>query len=184
MYEVELKAWIDDPDAVQARLEKLCSFTRAYDKRDRYFAAPQATADPGWLPQQFRLRRDDETLVCTYKQKRIEDGVEVNLEREFEVSDEEAFVGLIRRLGCTPLVDKHKQGRQYAYRGLTVELSRVDNLGTFLEIEKLVADDASDADREAAGAEVREALVALGVDPSRIEARPYTRMLLDGVGRL
>jgi adenylate cyclase class 2 len=183
MYEVELKAWIDEPEVMRARLDELCSFRREYDKRDRYFAAPRCAADPGWLPQQFRLRRDDERLVCTFKQKGVEEGVEVNLEREFDVSDEESFVGLIRRLGCTPLVDKHKQGRQYEYRGLTVELSWVHSLGTFLEIEKLVPDDAGDAERDAAGAEVRDALASLGVDPDRIEERPYTRMLLDGVRR-
>lgn len=182
MYEVELKAWVDDSERVRARLQGHCSFRREYEKRDRYFKAPAAAADPAWVPRQFRLRRDADSLVCTYKEKTVADGVEVNLEREFDVSDEEAFVGLIERLGCTPLVDKHKRGRQYEYHGLTVELSEVAGLGTFLEIERLVPDDADEAARDAAAAEVRAALESFGVSAGAIEERPYTRMLLDGVG--
>lgn len=182
MYEVELKARVDDATELQTRLEALCSYRREFDKRDRYFTAPECTADPGWVPHRFRLRRDGEALVCTYKQKTLEQSVEVNMEREFEVSDEDAFVGLVSRLGCTPLVDKHKEGRQYDYNGLTVELSLVHGLGTFLEIERLLGDDASDAERAAAGEEVRAALETLGVGTDRIEERPYTQMLLDGTG--
>lgn len=182
MYEVELKAWVDNAAALQTRLEALCTYRREYDKRDRYFTAPECSADPGWVPHRFRLRRDGDELVCTYKQKDIEQSVEVNLEREFEVSDEDAFLGLVQRLGCTPLVDKHKQGRQYDYKGLTVELSFVHGLGTFLEIERLLRDDSSEAERAAAGREVRAALETFGVEAERIEERPYTQMLLDGVG--
>jgi predicted adenylyl cyclase CyaB len=163
MYEVELKAWVDDATELQRRLDATCT-------------------DPEWRPQRFRLRRDGEELVCTYKQKAVDQLVEMNLEREFEVSDEDAFLGLVRRLGCTPIVDKHKQGRQYDYNGLTVELSLVHGLGTFLEIERLLGDDSTEADRAAAGEEVRAALETFGVSAERIEERPYTQMLLDGVG--
>ncbi|NBF39998.1 MAG: class IV adenylate cyclase [Spirochaetes bacterium] len=182
MYEVELKAWVDDATELQRRLDATCSYRRDFDKRDRYFSAPACAADREWSPQRFRLRRDGEELVCTYKQKAVDQSVEMNLEREFEVSDEDAFLGLVRRLGCTPLVDKHKQGRQYDYNGLTVELSVVHGLGTFLEIERLLGDDSSEADRAAAGEEVRAALETFGVSAERVEERPYTQMLLDGVG--
>ncbi|MFO8064651.1 MAG: class IV adenylate cyclase [Spirochaetota bacterium] len=172
MYEVELKAWVSDVEPVRRTLERSCTFQRRFDKRDRYFTAPE-----GAPPQQFRLRRDGEHLVCTYKQKAVTEGVETNLEREFEVSDEEAFVGLVERIGCTALVNKHKQGSLYRYHGLNVELSYVEGLGTFLEIEKLVADD--DAERARADREVREALSRLGGEALHIEARPYTQLLLD-----
>lgn len=180
MYEVELKAWVDDPQAVRRRLDEACSYRRDFDKRDRYFKAPSCAAAAGWVPKQFRLRRDEESLVCTYKHKRVEDGVEINLEREFDVSDEEAFVGLVERLGCTPFVDKHKRGSLWDYHGLNVELSEVDRLGVFLEIERLVPDGAAAEEQDRAGREVREALVFFGVDPARIEERPYTRMLAEG----
>ncbi|NBB91485.1 MAG: class IV adenylate cyclase [Spirochaetes bacterium] len=182
MYEVELKAWVDDVTDLQMRLESQCTYLREFDKRDRYFTAPECSADPGAVPQRFRLRRDGEKLVCTYKQKDLGQSVEVNVEREFEVSDEDAFLGLVRRLGCTPFVDKHKEGRQYEYNGLTVELSVVQGLGSFLEIERLLGDDASDVERASAGAEVRAALETFGVGAERIEARPYTQMLLDSGG--
>jgi adenylate cyclase class 2 len=181
MYEVELKAWVDDTTSVERTLEKACVFRRTFDKRDRYFAAPSCAAAEEWVPKQFRLRQEAGTLVCTYKQKRMEAGVEVNLEREFDVSDEDAFVGLVERIGCTPLVDKHKHGSLWEYHGLNVELSEVDRLGTFLEIERLVDDDADEAAQRRAQQQVRTALVELGGDPNRIEERPYTRMLLEGV---
>ena len=182
MYEIELKAWVDDSAELQTRLDATCTYRRDFDKRDRYFTAPECAADPGWTPHHFRLRRDGDELVCTYKHKAVEQSVEINLEREFEVSDEDAFLDLVRRLGCTPLVDKHKKGRQYDYNGLTVELSVVHGLGTFLEIERLLGDDSSEAERAAAGEEVRAALEAFGVEAERIEERPYTQMLLDEVG--
>ena len=183
MYEVEVKAWVDDTPSVERALEKICVFRRTFDKRDRYFSAPSCAAAEQWVPKQFRLRRDEDQLVCTYKQKRMEDGVEVNLEREFVVSDEDAFVGLVERIGCAPLVEKHKHGSLWEYHGLNVELSEVDRLGTFLEIERLVDDDADEAVQRRAQEEVRKALVDLGGNPDRIEERPYTRMLLEGAGK-
>ncbi|MFP4374090.1 MAG: class IV adenylate cyclase [Spirochaetaceae bacterium] len=183
MYEVELKAWVDEAREVQMRLDAMCAYRREFDKRDRYFTAPECAADPDWTPSRFRLRRDGDALVCTYKHRSLEQAVEVNLEREFEVSDEDAFLGLVRHLGCTPLVDKHKQGRQYEYRGLTVELSVVHGLGTFLEIERLLADDATEEERAAAREEVRAALATLGLGTERIEERSYTQMLLHGSDR-
>ncbi|MFP4637313.1 MAG: class IV adenylate cyclase [Spirochaetaceae bacterium] len=181
MYEVELKAWVDDVAALRRRLDERCVFQREFDRRDSYFLAPECAADSQWCPRQFRLRRDDEHVVCTYKQKDLADGVETNLEREFEVSDEQAFRGLIRRLGCTPLVEKRKRGRLYGYRNMNVELSEVEGLGYFVEVEKLLPDETGEADRARAREEVKAALAAFGVSPGRIEERPYTLMLREGV---
>ncbi len=88
--EVEMKAWIDDPKALHLYLRDNCREVRSFYKADTYFVAPVPPAgSPGLLPQEFRIRNDDGRLICTFKEKRIVDGMETNREVEFNASDED-----------------------------------------------------------------------------------------------
>jgi adenylate cyclase, class 2 len=175
--EVELKAWVDDPDAVRARLGKLYRFDSATCKHDTYFAGP-----PGASIEEFRIREVAGQSVCTFKSKTLANGIEVNDEREFVVSDAAAFQSLLIRLGCSVTVRKVKHSEVYEADGANLELNHVEGLGVFLEIEALVHTTDAAAVREAQR-RIRQLLAEAGIPESKIESRYYTHMLREQQGR-
>ncbi len=174
--EVELKARIADTEALRERLAELGSFIRRYHKEDWYFGFGD---DPE--EARYRLRRDDERWLCTFKQKKILDGIEENRETEFSVSDGEAFRLFLYSLGLRCLVTKQKEGESWLVDGVTVELSRVNELGYFVELEVVLTDDATDSDISAARSRLVALLDRMDVSPAAIETRTYTEMIYEAL---
>jgi len=182
--EIELKAWLDDPEAVAERLSRLGSLSRSFEKDDAYWQA-DGTAVPGSGVRVRRERSIDargearETALVTTKSKRVSDGIEVNDEREFAVSDAGLFEELLCALGLREGTRKEKLGREWKVAGerpASAEISLVAGLGWFLELEIIAADDG-----ERTVGECRAALLSLledlGVSAEKIEARSYASLL-------
>ncbi|MFP4153622.1 MAG: class IV adenylate cyclase [Alkalispirochaeta sp.] len=172
--EVEIKAHVDAPEGVIARLEEIGSFRRRYIKEDRYFGRSR---DP--KRSRFRLRRDGERWVCTYKQKTLVDRVEQNREVEFDVSDGDAFTSLAEELGFFVAVEKRKEGSEWTVDGIIVEVSNVFSLGHFVELELILQDESDPEELAAARRRLFALLERIGIPASRIETRPYTQMIYE-----
>jgi adenylate cyclase class 2 len=200
--EIEVKTRIDDPDLIKNRLNTLGTCEGVYTKEDVYwfFAQNRTPREPGNSPSLpssgLRIRRETDTFpgghtaartLVTYKIREIQEGIEINDEREFEVSGAEDFEALLRRLGLEPGISKHKQGWAWRCgetpedsagpdRGIRAELSEVRGLGWYLELEILAP-----RRDEKKVAESRERLFslleALQIPRDKIEPRPYTEML-------
>ena len=171
-YEIELKAWVEDWDSLEIRLRETCEFIREFHKSDRYFRSPVGTE----RDTSFRLRRDDDGAVVTFKEKRPRNGVEYNREREFSVGDAEAFLELVERIGCVEYASKVKTGLEFRSDGMTVELVRVDGLGSFLEIE-IIEQTPDTAVHEQAALKIRSFLRGTGISADRIEELSYVNLL-------
>jgi adenylate cyclase class 2 len=191
-YEVELKAWVDDPAAIETRLREKFRCECRFAKEDMYF---RAAVPFGGIREEFRLRVEHRSpggpagwfsdggapsgeprAVVTWKAKSRSGGIEVNEEHEFAVSDPAAFRALAERLGCTAFFRKAKRGLKFVDRDTVLELEEVEGLGTFIEIETLAPDDAPDT-IAAASARIRNLLRELGVSEDRIEARYFIDLL-------
>jgi adenylate cyclase class 2 len=197
--EIELKTRIDEPERVKTQLEDLGIYDGAYEKTDDYWffagtgaeipaGAGQKAGDPaipGLPPSGLRVRKESkiprggEALAftrITYKSRDLRGGVEINDEREFEVSDAGIFEDLLRRLGLEPGIQKHKRGWAWRCGEVLAELSDVRDLGWYLELEILAPPGNERALTE--GQERLFALLeALEIPRDRIESRPYTEML-------
>jgi predicted adenylyl cyclase CyaB len=171
-YEIELKAWVEDWAALETRLRATCEFVREFRKSDRYFRSPAGAE----RDTSFRLRRDNGAAVVTFKEKRPRDGIEYNLEREFSVDDAETFLELVERIDCTEYASKIKTGLEFRSDGMTIELVRVDGLGSFLEIE-IIEHTSDTVAHERAAMKIRTFLRTTGIDEDRIEARSYVDLL-------
>ena len=175
MTEVELKAHVEDTAAVERRVASFATFLHRVDKRDSYWHSP------GWKSHRgsrgFRVRSEGTGLMVTFKIKHIEDGMEVNNEREFGITDAQAFQEFVERLGCEPYYQKRKIGVAYRYDNMTLEILEVEGAGAFLEIERLLESDDPEAISRARE-DVRAALALAGVSESAIETRTYSQMIL------
>lgn len=172
--EVEMKARVSSFDEIDRRLAAICTFERSYEKRDIYLRGPGGRVEDSWAhwltarlatrpgnggttspesskaarrapTQDFRIRIDDGSAMCTFKDRTLSNGMEVNREVEFALTDVEAFLELVKRLGCRLFSCKVKDGKRYHHdrcdgTTLTVELSLIEGLGVFLEVERVVDD--------------------------------------------
>jgi adenylate cyclase class 2 len=184
--EIELKARVEDPEALRGRLSALAEFRFSFTREDRYWLPREPL--PGLPPSGVRIRgetRGDspaETVRVTYKTKEVRDRIEINEEREFTVSDRAPLEELLRRLGLEPGAGKTKRGWCWSAGPLTAELSLVGGLGWFLELEILTEDRGEETLLRA-----REGLLSFlqraGIGEDRIEERYYTELLRQGPGQ-
>jgi adenylate cyclase class 2 len=200
--EIELKARLDDPEPVKTRLFSLGKYLRAYKKSDVYWLPAEAAAAGNIPPSGVRVRReksnpgnavgsgDGETVLVTYKTKEVSDGIEVNDEREFTISDATVFEDLLERLGLAPGICKEKRGWAWELPDsdaggppVLAELSLVAGLGWFIELEILAPDLRGKPGEcgEKTVARCRERLLVLleklGIGKDQIEERPYSQLL-------
>jgi adenylate cyclase class 2 len=176
MIEVELKAHLRDRSATLAAVASFAAPDGRVDKRDAYWHGPGWRLDRG--ERGFRVRREGEASVVTFKSKRTEGGIEVNREREFAVSDEAAFVEFALRLGCEAFYGKRKTGAAFKAARATIEIVDVEGLGDFIEVEILLDDE--DPEKIAqAKAGLLALLARAGVGEADIEPRFYSELLME-----
>ncbi len=177
--EIEMKAWVDDFDLMDSRLRECgAEFKRDYSKSDRYLHQYQ----DGEYTQEVRIRFDGSEAVVTQKQKTVENGLESNVEREFSVSHAENFLHLLETSGYRYFIDKVKIGRAYIMDDFLIELSRIEDLGVFIEIEKVFEGPVAPQIVKQTEARIRKCLAILGISDSAIEQKAYTRMLAEKRG--
>jgi adenylate cyclase class 2 len=171
-FEVELKAHLRQPEVIKARAAELGTFVGERFKEDVYF---RRRGDASRLPaERYRLRREGDKAVVTFKQMVSAGETEVNEEVEFEVSDAHAFFQFADRFGFEPFVVKRKKSQVYRVGRANVELNEVEHLGHFAEIEILCDDE---ADVPAARDEITRVLRALGLRDADLEPRRYIVMI-------
>jgi predicted adenylyl cyclase CyaB len=180
--EVELKAHVRDRAAVLAAVSSFALAEGEVDKSDEYWHGPDWRLHRG--AKGFRVRTEGDASVVTFKTKRSEGGIEINREREFSISDAEAFTEFVERLGCEPFYQKRKHGRKFRAGGsasdpdtATIEILEVVGLGDFIEIEILLPNEEPAAIALAQG-EIRSLLARSGVREEDIESRFYSELLI------
>ena len=169
--EIEIKAWVDDPDHVRTGLTDRFGAPLPVHKKDVYYTADGKFPDLTTI----RLRESGGKWVLTYKDKRVESGMEINREHETVVDDFAVMDELLTRFGCRRFLEKEKIGSLFSSSGLTIELVEVKGLGTFLEVEKVVA--AEGVDSEGVRREILAVFDQVGVSQDNIEPRYYTQLL-------
>lgn len=142
--EAELKAVVQDPEDVMARLEAAYGPGRPQVYQDTYYDDPVSQLMGG--DRELRIRTmhsaDDTRTVLTYKGARVDEASGSKPEHETRVEDAAAAHEIVRGLGYVPRIAFEKRCRNYAFqhdgRELLATLVRVPELdATFIELETL-----------------------------------------------
>ncbi|HEY9055032.1 MAG TPA: class IV adenylate cyclase [Rectinemataceae bacterium] len=177
MLEVELKARIEAPQALEAKLNSLYERAGSVDKNDEYWAVPLAGSPMPFPGFRLRIRTEPGRTTVTFKEKAYEGQVEVNREVEFGILDPDAFRLLLKKMSARFLYCKRKTGFFWkGPEGILVELVRVEGLGDFLEAERLV-DEAESPDLEEIKRSLKRLISGLEIGEKAIEPRPYSQLL-------
>ncbi len=169
--EIEIKARLQKPEVIEGMVKERGEFVREFEKRDTYFRCRRGDG----RETDIRIRVDDDKKTCTFKDRKTITGVEKNQEQEFEISDARSMALLLIRLGGHEILRKVKEGREYRLNSLTVEISEIEGLGFFIEVEKLLKDPAPD-EYEGTEREIAELLQDLGIRRDDWEERTYMEM--------
>ncbi len=163
--EIEVKFRVDF-NSLRGAIEALgASFVREELQEDVYFSIP--------LPELLRVRRISNLGKAFLTYKRIADPGrnEEFDELEVEVSDFGTTVEILKRLGYKEDIVVRKRRLVYKLGNVTFELSEVEGLGGFLDIE-VISDDAEKAKNV-----IWEVAEKLGLTERDVEPRLYQELI-------
>lgn len=190
MTEIELKAHVDDRNALIELLNKKAVYKGRVCRDDEYYG--KSANDK----HKIRIRREttdtEQTYLVTYKRKELrtdQNGttIEVNDENECSVSSPDALTTFLLDTGYNVQLKKHKDVMDWELEvptsegtaqklTATFELCAVPPLGDFLEIE--ILSPCSDPESVAkVHTKLEELLSMTGIPKERIETRYYSEML-------
>lgn len=174
--EIEAKAYADF-SRVRPLLAKMgAGRIRSVSKKDVYFVSP---TDPIENQRIIRMRVEDlgTKVRLTAKRKTIVDGIETNKEIEFVGSDDRAAMQLLDYVGLTPFAVKRKVTEEWRYHPFVIELNEVEELGSFIEIEAVVPDTASERIVKSLRLEIIDIFDRLHIPRPHIEPTPYLELI-------
>ncbi len=137
MYEVEVKARLKDKKVVQDLLKsKGCIFSEELHQVDYIFIPGDSIFPPALGVPVLRVRKENGTSFFTLKipQSSRQDCIE----REFEISDGDKMLEVFHFLGYKQVPTVDKKRIKTMYQGVEIVLDTVENLGDFIEAEKII----------------------------------------------
>ncbi len=184
--EIEIKARLDDTDAVMQKLVALgCVFSPVKKQDDMVWAANAESmetflANPVFL--RIRVQNDEKVILTAKKSKTdlIAGGASNLVKREHEVavdSAEEAR-GILEMLGLKEVVRTIKKRQTAEHDGYEICIDAIEGLGSFIELEKMgEQEDAPRIQRE-----MMDFLASLGVPADALVHKGYDILMLEKNG--
>ncbi|PSQ67329.1 MAG: class IV adenylate cyclase [Halobacteriales archaeon SW_9_67_24] len=191
MYEVELKVQAAHEPIREALAAREATRLGTVRQADTYYDAPHRsfadtdealrlrheTREGGTEEREGDTAEDEREMThLAYKGPLIEAASKTREEAETAVADPDATGAILAALGFAPAARVTKHRERFVLGAYTVALDSVEDLGTFVEVERTVeADDGIGAARDGA----RELLADLGLDPDDQIRTSYLELLLD-----
>lgn len=172
MREIEVKAKLKNKeDFLQAAAAAGITFGEVVTQEDTTYETSLPYADPNW--NIFRLRKQSGKVILTMKYK-ASDRSRDNYEHETIVENEAEVIKMLERLGYVHGVIIQKQRRIATYQGLEFCMDEIKDLGSFVEVEKLVD---GEVDIDAVQRELWTMLEKLGVNETDRTHKGYDTMM-------
>lgn len=168
MNEIEVKAYINDKPTLLEKLTALgIQLSPPVTQYDRIFLPIGASQPTKPGESALRIREQSDTFLFTVKQTQSND-LDC-IEKEVEVNDKQAHILLqsFPLIGFTEVPSVRKTRQKAKYLEYEICIDTVDDLGEFIEVEKMIADpDVIGASGEKIQEELFQFLETLGVSRS------------------
>lgn len=173
MREIEIKAKVSDKQILLTAIKNAgVTLSNPIKQHDVvYGQAGIADNAPGSIWLRIRTENDSKKIF-TLKQQHT--GGLDSIEHETEIFDVTELTAIIKVLGFTLYSDLTKTRQKASYNGIEICVDDVDNLGIFIEAEKLVEED---VDGAAVARELWTELEKLGVDKTEEVFEGYDVLL-------
>jgi adenylate cyclase class 2 len=143
MREIEIKLKAGNLEAVATKLEELgCTLSKPKTQEDINFVHKDdvrwyESSGEGWIYPRLRIQND---TVLTFTVKKPLTNEMDCIEHEIQIDDGEALKAMMEMFGYRQGVAVKKTRRSCAFQNYTITLDKVDRLGSFIEIERVVDD--------------------------------------------
>ncbi len=181
MREIEVKAKVDSFDEIKKKLEDMgCVFSEPLVQHDIIYAeeGKEFLVEAKVGHRVVRLRRENgplrqgvsEASRAIFNMKQQQSNELDSIEKETEVGDLDAMHAILLALGFRPEVEVKKKRLKTHYQEYEICLDEVEKLGTFIEVEKMTADE---IDAASVQEELFTFLESLGVKRDQEQKRGY-----------
>jgi adenylate cyclase class 2 len=172
MREIEVKARLRDKETfLELAAKKGIVFGEPFTQEDDTYESEIPKDTSKW--NIFRIRKQGNKTILTMKyaaSSRSRD----NHERETTIGSAEEVIGMLDRVGYTFGVRVRKTRQTAKYNDLELCMDEVEELGSFVEVEKLVGET---ADVDQIQTELWELLVSLSIGPNDRVHQGYASLM-------
>lgn len=189
MYEVELKAWLDNKIKTETKLRNFATFDALFFKQDTYYHLDSKNITVRIREEEIHSSNNitEKQILVTYKEKKYHKAkdntsYEVNLENEFTISEKEAFEKILIDSGYHISLKKTKNTASYYFTEkdsnttFHIELCTIPPIGDFIEIETLTENN-SEENTNRLKTSIISILENLNIPKSKIEIKTYKDLL-------
>ena len=190
MYEIELKAHVYNKEETIKILNTFAKYVGFFQKQDIYYRL-QKQNNNDFIS--VRIRKEQakqeqnisEKTYLTYKQKELKDTtdgtkIEVNNEKECELSNTETITSILLDTGFSEYLTKSKTVEKFTYQtpyGIaTIEICTIPPIGDFIEIE-ILNNENTKSNVEQIKEEILSILNKCNIPQSQIENKFYSQLL-------
>lgn len=190
MYEIELKAHIYNREETIKILNTFANYVGFFQKHDSYYKLQKQNSNDFIS---VRIRKElskqeqniSEKIYLTYKQKELKntsDGtkIEVNNEKECELSNSETVISILLDTGFYEYLTKSKTVEKFSYQTpsgtATIEICTIPPIGDFIEIE-ILNDSNNESNVDNIRKEILSILEKCNIPQSQIEEKFYSQLL-------
>ncbi len=173
-YEIELKVSLEDKDFVLETLTKRgCNWEKSKKQYDKIYYKKDYTDFNSRKDIFLRIRYEDNNNILTFKQ--ILNDLEV-IEFESLIGNPSEIAKMMPFLGFEEYVSISKIRMEGKLNNLSICLDEVDELGYFLEVEKIVEES---KERDKTKKELQNFLLSLEINLDQICHKRYHTMLYE-----
>jgi adenylate cyclase class 2 len=136
--EIEVKARVSDLEGLARKLEALgCTFSEPVYQHDVAYVDESYGDFGAFHPGKnlLRIRESRGKHIFTIKQPQSNELDRI--EYETEIEDPEALKKTLELMGYHPVIGLHKTRRFATHQNWTISLDKIDELGTFVELEAI-----------------------------------------------
>jgi|SRR3989339_1421773 len=173
MKEIEVKAYLKNRDEVMEKLQSLgCHFSEPIVQNDLVFVEPDFKFKPDDKKSRnfLRIRKNNDKIIFTLKRPQSN---ELDcIEKELMIDNVEEMKEILKLLGYIQAVKINKTRIKCKYNEYEICIDQVDDLGDFVEVEKITDQDAVLVQRE-----LLEFLQSVGVDKDNIVMNGYDTLM-------